>query len=114
MIRNDGQVGDCEDSCQDQKKTYVGKDTHHVEGTTALVEKVDVGLETTLGTQEGHVTGSVDGGPANNGGPQPAMQGNDLRVGEADGVEHGAAEDQEQDHATASNNSVTTGITDLT
>lgn len=97
-----------------KKNTYVGKDTHHVHGTTALVVKVDVRLETTLGTQKDHVTGSVDGGPTNNGSTQPAMQGDDLRVGEADGVEHGAAEDQKQDHTTAGNNSVATGVTDLT
>lgn len=93
-------------------ETYVGKDSHHVEGTTRCIIKVDVRLETTLGTQEDHVTSSVDGGPTDNGSTQPSVQRHDLRVGEADGVEHRATKDKEEDHATACNNTVTTGITD--
>jgi hypothetical protein len=62
----------------EKKKTYVGKDTHHIEGTTREVIKVDVGLQTTLGTQEDHVTNSVDSGPTNNGSTQPSVEGHDL------------------------------------
>lgn len=93
-------------------ETYVGKDSHHVESTTRLVVKIDVRLETTLDTQVDHVTSSVDSGPTDNGSTQPSVQRNDLRVGEADGMEHRATKDKEEDHAAACNNTVTTGITD--
>jgi hypothetical protein len=97
-----------------EARTYVGKDTHHVQGTASGVVKVDIRLELALVTQVGNVSDSVDGAPSNNGGTQPSMHWDDLSVGETNGMEHGTTQDQEQDYTSAGDDDVSRRVTHRT
>lgn len=79
------------------KQTYPCKHTRHVTSTSGFVSESNVTHKMAIHDQPGTVESSVDSCPAHHGGTEPAVQGDDLRVGETNGVEERTAEDQKED-----------------
>lgn len=96
-----------------KRKTYQSDTSHDVHGRTTDIIKVELFSQGVDGVVIQDVTDSVETGPEKDQCTQPTMERQNLRVGESKGLKHRAAQDQEQNDATAGNRVVTTDKTDL-
>ena len=90
------------------KKTYKCNATTDVHGCTTMVLEVELFGKRVVKI----VANGVDGGPEDNSHTEPAVQGQDLSVGEAQGVQHRSTQNKEEDQPTGGNGSVTAADTD--
>ena len=97
---------------KEKKSTYKGKATADIHGGSANIVKVELFRETLVPVVVHHVSNGMQCGPEDDGHTQPAVQGQDLSVGKAQSVEHGATKDENKYDAAGGNGTVATSIAD--
>lgn len=93
-------------------ETYKCNATTDVHSCATMVFKVKLFGKRVVKVVEHDVANGVDGGPEDNGHTEPAVQGQDLGVGKAKGVQHRPTQNKEQDQPAGSNGSVAAANTD--
>ena len=86
--------------------TYQGNESHEVHGGSTIVVEIEVLRKSSIPNIVKEVSDGVNDGPDHNCHTEPAVKRQDLRVSEAERVQHGSSENKEQDEGTTSDRTV--------